>query len=421
MPFCKNTMKSNINTFISLLGNRLGFDSHYFIKNTFWLLVGQGMMSVAAFLATVVLANKVSKHDLGDFRLIVSVYTTLVFFTMSGLSGAFMRSIVNGFDGSLQEALSIKKKYGFLTFIIGCGVASYFLYKDNPVFASLIVIASIAIPFIESYSMYSPYLQAKHEFRHSSLNAGIAKLASSAAVVFAAYFYPQTIYLIIAFYGSQALVNFIQYKALVKKFPPRNQERDETMLPYAKHLTLSGFATLLFGQADKFILYHFFGPAALASYWIASTIPQEVGRVISTVGQVAYPKFVKVDTENARKIFPRHFRMSILILLGISTLYAAIAYPFFSFFFPAYISEVSKSIVLMFAFAIIPHYFVWGYFSAKGRHKIIYLSNTLDPVLQITLYIVLIPLFGIWGLVYSMLVKMILMNMVAWYVLKKSA
>jgi O-antigen/teichoic acid export membrane protein len=180
-------------------------------------------------------------------------------------------------------------------------------------------------------------------------------------------------------------------------------------------------AALLFGQADKFILYHFFGPAALASYWIASTIPQEVGRVISTVGQVAYPKFVKVDTENARRVFPRRFLMSVLILFGISLLYAVVAYPFFSFFFPAYIGEVSKSIVLMFAFAIIPHYFVWGYFSAKGRHKIIYLSNTLEPVLQISLYVALIPLFGIWGLVYSMLIKMVLMNTVAWYVLKKSA
>lgn len=412
-------MKNKINSLIDRLGTKFGFDSHYFVKNTFWLLIGQGMMSLAAFLSTVVLANKISKHDLGDYRLIISIYTTLVFFTMSGLSSAFMRSIVNGYEGALKEAISIKKKYGFLTFLIGCAVALYFVYKNNPAFASLVLVASIFIPFIESYSMYSPYLQAKHEFRYSSIHAGIVKLLSSLAVIFAAYFYPETLYLVIAFYGSQALVNFIQYKSLTKRFPPKNDEYDKTMLPYAKHLTLSGVAILLFGQADKFILYHFFGPAALASYWIASTIPQEVGRVISTIGQVAFPKFVKVEHENAKSKFLQKFLFAILILFFISVLYALVAYPFFLFFFPLYITEVSKSIVLMFAFAVVPHYFVWSYFSAKGRHKIIYLSSTLDPVLQVALYIALIPPFGIWGLVYAMLLKMLFMNVAAWYILKK--
>ena len=418
MLLLQKFMKEKINGLISSLGVRFGFDSHYFIKNTIWLLMGQALMSVAAFLATVVLANKMSKHDLGDFRLIVSIYTTLVFFTMSGLTGAFMRSIVNGFEGALEEAIAIKKRYGLLTFFIGCCVALYFFYKGNATFALLVLVASAAIPYIESYSMYSPYLQAKHEFRLSSLNQGLIKLISSIAVIVVAYFMPQTLYLVIAFYGSQAVVNFIQYKVLTKKFPPKNNNRDEAMLPYAKHLTLSGFAALIFGQADKFILYHFFGPAALASYWIASTVPQEVGRVVSTVVQVGYPKFVKVDHVNAKEYLPKRFLQSIGVLVLISLLYACIAYPFFHFFFPLYVGEVSKSIVLMFAFAIIPHYFVWGYFAAKGRHKIIYLSNTLDPVLQVLLYLVCIPLFGIWGLVYAMLIKTVLMNIVAWYVLK---
>lgn len=411
-------MKKGINTLISLIGERFGFDSHYFVKNTFWLLIGQTMMSVAAFLVTVVLANKVSKHDLGDYRLIVSIYTTLVFFTMSGLTGAFMRSIVNGFDGALDEAIAIKKKYGLLTFFIGCGIALYFLYKGNPVFALLVVVASASIPFIESYSVYASYLQAKHEFKVSSLNVGAVKLISGIAVIVAAYYRPETLYLVIALYGSQAIVNVLQYKILVRKFPPKNDKRDETMLPYAKHLTLSGFATLLFGQADKFILYHFFGPTALASYWIASTIPQEVGRVVSTVGQVAYPKFVKVDHGSAKTYLPKRFLQACGLLLLTSVGYALVAYPFFKIFFPLYVDEVAKSIVLMFAFAIIPHYFVWGYYAAQGRHRIIYLSNTLDPMLQIILYVLLIPSFGIWGLVYAMLIKMVIMNGVAFYILK---
>lgn len=412
-------MKNKLNTLISKLGEKFGFDAHYFVKNTFWLLFGQGIMSFSAFIATIFLANFVTKHDVGDYRFIISIYITLSALPMSGLGPSFMRAIVNKRDGALSDALSIKKRYGFYTFLVGLLISLYFLYKNNPIIAGAVFIASLSLVFIETYSLYSPYLQAKQEFKFSSINAGITKLVSSIAVVIIALIFPQTVYLVLAFYGSQAITNYIQYKSLVKRFPPENNDKDPEMLPYAKHLTLAGVGLFLFGQSDKFLLYHFFGPVTLASYWIASAIPQEVGRVVSTVGQVAFPKFVKVNHEDAKKSLSKKLVVSTLVLLGISTVYAFLAYPFFYLFFPTYISEVAKSIVLMFAFAVIPHYFVWSYYAAKARHKIMYFSNNIEPVLQIIFYFAFIPFFGIWGLVFAMLLKAMCMNAIAWYVISK--
>jgi O-antigen/teichoic acid export membrane protein len=191
------------------------------------------------------------------------------------------------------------------------------------------------------------------------------------------------------------------------------------MLPYAKHLTLSGVGFLFFGQIDKFILYHFFGPVSLASYWIASSIPQEFGRVVSTIGQVAFPKFVDIDHEKSKPLIKKRFLMSILVLFAISLVYACVAYPFFFVFFHDYLAEVPKSIFLMFGLAIIPYYFIWGYYTAKAKHVIVYGMNIVDPTLQVILYLACIPFFGVWGLVLAVCLKTILMNILAWYILKK--
>lgn len=413
-------MKITVNKIITWMGVSFNFDAHYFTKNTFWVLVGQAIASLAAFITTVVFANYVPKNIVGDYRLIISIYSVLTFFALSGLSAALIRSIVLGQDGALYTALAIKKKYGIIAFLVGAGIALYFwVLGGNAIFGISIFIMSLCLPIIESYSVYAPYLQGKHEFKYSSIYTGIIKLVSSLAVISAAYIVPETIYLIAAFYIAQAIAVYLQYKFLVKRFPPKNNIQDEGMLPYARHTTLAGVFYMLLGQADKFIVYHFFGPISLASYWIASTIPQEAGRVVVTALQVAYPKFVKGDHDIIKHILVKKLTTLTLVLLCASLSYTVLAYPFFYIFFPQYVNEVNKSIVLMFGFAVIPHMFVWQYYTAKRNVKVVYINNIADPVLQVVLYLILIPPFGIWGLVYAIFAKTALMNLLAWHVIKK--
>lgn len=413
-------VKITVNKIITWLGVTFNFDAHYFTKNTFWVLVGQAMASLAAFFTTVVLANYVPKNIVGDYRLIISIYSVLAFFALSGLSSALIRSIVHGQDGALHEALLLKRKYSVVAFFVGVSIALYFwVLRGNVVFGISILVMSLCLPVIESYSIYGAYLQGKHEFKHSSIHSGIIKLVSGLGVIITAYIIPETVYLIATFYIMQAVVVYLQYNFLVKKFPPKNNTQDDGMASYSKHTTLAGVSYMLLGQADKFIIYHFFGPISLASYWIASTIPQEVGRVVVTVLQVAYPKFVKGDHDTVKHVLSKKLVTLTIALLLVSLLYTVLAYPFFHIFFPQYIDDVSKSIVLMFGFAIIPHMFVWQYYTAKRNIKVVYASNIGDPILQVILYILLIPFYGVWGLVYAIFAKTAIMNLFAWHVLKK--
>ncbi len=411
---------TKLNNVISWAGERFQFDAHYFTKNTFWLLVGQAMASVASFLVAVVLANFVPKSVVGDFRLITSFYAVLVFFALSGLSSALIRAIVEGRDGALHVALRTKRKYGLLALVAGIVLALYFwVLRGNSVFGISILVMSMCLLIIESYSMYLPYLQGKYEFRYSSIHTGIIKVISALAVILVSFTAPETIYLVSAFYLAQVVVVYIQFHALTKKFPPANTTADSDMVPYARHMTLAGVFYMLLGQADKLIVYKFFGPVSLASYWIASAVPQEVGRVVVTALQVAYPKFVKGEHHDMKQMLAKKLITLTWVLFFVSCAYALVAYPFFHIFFPQYVSEVSKSILLMFGFVIIPHMFIWQYYTAKRNVAVVYINNTVDPVLQVLLYIAFIPFFGVWGIVYATVAKTFIMNMLAFYILKR--
>ena len=55
-------LNKKFNSILDYAEKRFSFDAHYFVKNTLWLLTGQGMMSIAGFVSTVALANFVSGH-----------------------------------------------------------------------------------------------------------------------------------------------------------------------------------------------------------------------------------------------------------------------------------------------------------------------------------------------------------------------
>lgn len=413
-------MRSRINKFVTKIGDRFGIDSHYFVKNTIWLLVGQGMISFAAFVSTVVLANNVEKNSLGDYRLVVSVYNTLTFFALSGATSALIRSVAQGKEGTLLYAVGLKKKYGVLAFIVGLGIAVYFGYlKHNPMLGICFLIMAACLPLIETYAMYVPYLQGKHEFKYSSIHTGIAKLFAAIALVVITYYHPTTIYLVAGFYMSQVFITYLQYKHLVKQFPVKSNNIDQEMHPYARHVTAASFLGLLLSQADKIILYHFFGPIALAQYWIASSIPQEVGRVIGAAAQVIFPKLTTDEYARDKDSFIKKLKIFTWVMVLLSIAYSLIAYPFFTIFFPKYIDQVAKSIVLMFAAAVVPNWFVWQYYLAKGKVKIVYMANIMEPILQVCLYVSLVPFFGIWGLVIAAFARTIVMNLASFYIIRR--
>lgn len=406
---------------------RLGFDlrpgnllSKPEFDHSVFLGSGQFVVSLLAFALTYVLANFVSEEVVGQYRFILAAYASISVFALGGLTTALTQSVASGKFGSYHEAVSIKWRYGLIGTIAFAALAGYFiLAKDHDAnFIVALVLAGVALPALETSSLYSAYLSGIAAFRRVAFALVINRLVVSTTVIILALYQPALTLLIGGYFVSQLVVNYFFHRQVGREIT-READVDTEMLPYAKHMTAMALVSVLSSQLDKIVLFFFFGPVALASFWVASVLPQEVGRVVSLVVSTFFPRMVRVESVTAIQTVRKLYWLSLAVTLLISFAYSLVDEYIFALFLPNYAEFATMSAVLMFAYAVVPHLFVWNIFTAKKMVKELYWFSIAEPSLTIGLYILFIPVFGVWGLVVSLCVKNLILNIVSILITEK--
>lgn len=266
-----------------------------------WSLCGQGAVSVAALGLTYVLANYVEKSVVGEYRLIISLYASISIFTLVGTTTALMRSVAAGHEQTFPYAFGIKLRYGLLGTAVFIPLVAYYGLTDNSSLAFGLLIAAFCMPLIEAASLFNSYLKGRSLFATAAIATAFQRLVVAAGVILAVFVQAELLYITVAYFVLQTIVSTFLYWRTVRQVSPTS-DVDQAMLPYAKHLTAMSALGAISGQLDKYVLFIFFGPVALASYWIASVIPQEVGRVVSVVVSTVFPRMVKVGEARSTKL-----------------------------------------------------------------------------------------------------------------------
>ena len=391
-------------------------------QHSVWMLGGQFLVSVMAFILTYILANYVSKEVVGEYRFILAAYGTISVFALYGMSTALMQSVAAGSLGSIYYAVKTKLKYGLIGSLLFSGLAVYY-YFTTPESALVwgLLLCALLLPPLEAYGLYGSYLQGASAFKLSAIFLSADRIFTTAVIAISVYFSPTLIPIVGAYLLSHGLMVFILYYLSLKKIPP-NTEYDDSLLPYAKHVTAMSLIGAVTAQLDKYILFFFFGPVPLAMYWIASVLPQEVARVVSVIAGTFFPRYVSADSKTLLYTVRKLYWYSSAILGMVCVTYYFLAPFIFSIFLPQYIDADGISVVLMFGFGFMPHYLVWQIFSAKKQVKSLYYLSIGEPVLVMVLYLLLIPVYGIWGIAGALVIKVAVMNLLAiWYLYFRKA
>jgi hypothetical protein len=229
---------------------------------------------------------------------------------------------------------------------------------------------------------------------------------------------PTLLSIVGTYFGTHLLMVYVLHRVTLNKIPP-NDKVDKELVPYAKHITAMALVGALTSQLDKFILFIFFGPVSLANFWIASVVPQECGRLISIVTSTFFPRMVRDSTQMALHTVKKLFFSFFVVTVVGAAVYYFFAPVIFNLLLPAYTESIGMSTWLMLAYAVIPHVFVWNIFTANKMIKELYWYSIGEPVLVVGLYGLLIPFFGVWGLVYAVCLRTMVLNLVAVYMMYK--
>ncbi len=399
----------------------LNIDLEYLFKNSFYSLFSYIISIFSTLLITYIIANNIDEYQVGVYRYIFSWYGVIASLMLSGISTSLMISIANGYN-SLKQALRYKTYFSSIGIIFTIVISSYYLYKSNIVLAVGFLILAISIPLIEISGLYTSYLQGKKDFKNSSKFITISKISNLiflTVFIFIFNFRDSNTILISSLFCVgiiQSVYSIYLYKNRHERKLTGHEKKDNGLIRYSIHLTLMGIIFTLGQQADKLILFTVFGSGALAYYWIITTIPLEAQRFISQIISIYIPKMVKSDhnDKSFRKKIIKLIFISSLILLLLSCTYYITSPLVFKILFPAYIKYVFLSKIFFFNIIFIPFLFLWSFFLAKNDLKKSYLFHILDPILQISLYLIFVYLFklDVIGLVYAVLFKNTIMSIV---------
>lgn len=393
-------------------------DMLYVAKGGFWLFMGQMVNFLANFLLIMAFTNWLSKETFGTYKYVLSLLGILSIPSLSGLSSAVLNAAAKNEDGSFLPALKLKLKWGFWGSLASLAVAFYYFLNSNQILAICFLIVACFLPFFNSFSLYDSFLAGKKKFALQN-KFGILTQIISLIFLGGTVFFTKNIFIILlAYFLPLTLIYIIFFYLTKKNIDPKNKSDPET-LSFGKHLSLMGIWGNISSQADKIILWHFFGPVPLAIYSLAMMMPDKIKDTLKIIGSLAMPKLVTKPIQELKKSIPTRTLQLFALAIPVMLLYILIAPYIFKWFFPQYVGAVIYSQVYALILLSYPRVLAGSVLSAKQKTKELYIGSlALTPVYWIML-LTLIPFFGLWGAIVSFLILEAVTFILQWIQFKK--
>lgn len=370
----------------------------YLAQGGFWLFLGQGLVFIISVLLVWVFANFLPKEVYGEYRFLTATLSLLALTALPGMSTAITQTVAQGNRGTLWPALRARITWGLLGTLTACAMAGYYIFRGNIELAIIFVVIGVALPFYDTLNSYHHYLRGIKDFRLDTSFRIIQRIIVVGAIVCTVLITSNLLIIItIMLIASISSDIFLLYRTTVEH--PTNNNIDESGLRYGKQLSFVTAIRIGTQHLDKLLLWYFAGPIQVATYAIAAAPSTELASVFGHVNRLALPKMASQDKVQLRHSLARKMFVFFLALTPIVVLYIIAAPMLFRTFFPQYIDAVVYSQILSTTLLFMPLALLTQYFYAIRHVRAINTMSIVEPLLVVSLYATLIPLWGIYGVI----------------------
>lgn len=389
-------------------------DMVYLGKNIGWINIGNGLSSLASLGLVYVFGNFISQHDYGIYQYVISIIGVISTITMPGINTAVIKAIADGSDMTFIDGLKTKIRWGVFASAISLLIAIYYTINNDIVLSFSFFIISIFIPFFESFTIYSSFLEGKKDFKKSAIYSFLISFVR-VIVMIGVILITKNIIIIIASYITittiiRGVATFIVIQKINKK-----TNTDKEIIKYGKHLSLMRIISGGISSLDNILLFQFLGSIELAIYSFAKTPVTKIAGAITPITSLAYPKFAVTPIEKLKKTLPKKLLLLFLLMLLISITYILISPFLFSILLPNYINSIKFSQIFAISLIFIPQKVVGSVLTAHKQQKSLYVLSITNPIIRILSLIILLPLFGINGVIWSFLIGLLFNGILSYY------
>ncbi|MDP2641680.1 MAG: oligosaccharide flippase family protein [bacterium] len=399
-------------------GNFLKTDMIYLTKGGLWLSLGQGVAILSGFLLSITFANLFPKESFGTYKFILSATAILGIFSFTGLNTSIVQSIARGFGGSLRQGFRINLKWSIGVFLGGLALSIYYYINDNTLLSLSFLLAGILSPLTTSGSLYGAYLLGKKDFRRSSLYGMIRNIVPAIALILGLIISQSLPVIIIVYFVVGAIVPLFFYWRTLRTYRNENTKEDPELITYGGHLSAMDVIGKIASYLDKILIFHYLGAAPLAIYAFAVAPVEQLQGGKKILATLILPKISGRSFEELQESGPRKALLLTVYALGLAFLWIVLAPYFYKFFFPQYLDSVLYSQVYALTLLAVSGTIFNETLQAHKKKRELYLHRTITPVIQIVLFFILLPSFGLMGLVVTHVIVRSFSGLLSYYLVK---
>lgn len=390
-------------------------DMVYLTRGGFWLSLSYGVAVLSGFLISIAFANLFPKESFGTYKFILSVAGIIGAFSLTGIGQVITRAVAHGFGDSLRQGFRVNLKWSIGMLVGGSALSAYYYLNNNTLLSLSFLLIGIFLPVTTSANLYSDYLLGKKDFIRNSLYGMIRNVMSAAALILALFLTESLPAIITVYFVFGALVSMLLYRTTASSYQHENGKEDPGLVSYGGHLSAMEIIGRIATYLDKILIFHYLGAVPLAIYAFAIAPVEQLQAGKKILGTLALPKASERPFEELQKTAPRKALLLIIYALGLAGLYSLFAPYFYKLFFPQYLDSVFYSQIYSFTLLAIAGSVLQQVLVAHKKKKELYLQRTIVPVIQIVLYFIFLPLFGLMGLIATHVIMRSFSSLLAYY------
>lgn len=381
-------------------------DNVYVFESGFWLILNKAFAIFLGIILSIAFARLTSKEVYGTYQFFLSVIGLLAIFALPGLNVALSQSVAKGYNYSFVHSFKTKIKWSFIGSF--CLVLfSFYLkfFRESDIWLYFIF-GAIAFPLLQIAELINEYYIGKKNFRKMFFYNTFLTLFSTALIVSALYFKLNLLIIILIYLFSFSVLPLIYYFKVKSKL--RDKRKDPDLIRYGKNLTLIKGMKLVLENIDKILVTYFLGFVAGAVYSVALSIPGGLRGVLNLASPMIMPKATMADEEVMfKKLKSKMIWLFVLPLMIIVLFWFLNPYIMKWFFSDKYNDAIffSQLMLISLTFTLFDAV-VSTIILARKMRKELYFSNWLQFIVRIVTLLILIPLYGITGAIFSRIVSL---------------
>ena len=393
-------------------------DMIYLAKSGSWLSLGQSVAMVSGFFISIAFANLFPKELFGNYKFILSVASILGIFTFTGLNTSIIQSVALDFGGSLKQGFRINLKWGIGVLLGGLALSLYYHINGNAVLSFSFLLAGILLPITASASLYGAYLMGKKDFKRSTFYGMVRNIVPAVALIVTLVLSRSLPVIITVYFFIGALVPLFLYYKTLRAYKHENKKEDPKLLSYSGHLSAMDIIGNFAHYLDKILIFHYLGATPLAIYAFAIAPVEQLQGGKKILSTLILPKISERPFEELQKSAPRKALLLTIYALLLALIYALLAPYFYKFLFPQYLDSVFYSQIYSLTLLAISGTMFNETLIAHKKQRELYLHRTIVPVVQIVLFFILLPLFGLMGLIITHVIVRTFGGLLGYYFVK---